>query len=517
MAYKASIVFTLFCASVLIFSQNGKYAHAADDTALHVPVNTGLSPALQSLDSSMRDIVGRLTTQTDILQRLLYTDESSIRTFLSANPGPKDSAALFLPGTTPTAGGGKSDTPVLACATRAITNPDAARALPGGAWEKLIKSGEVDPTSYAGVRVNDSSSLSCLLQEIVEQNKLALNLQIHQLLNEHIRAAQAKAFANQAQNMTIAANIEWMRKGNIRTKIDENGEVVEEKLLSVFDDPESLQQDTIERETDALVRLLLGGDELSSQVKLAPGIDPYRVARNIVMEMRSEKSSQKENAIRIASCDVLAPLSAGGLGFESEDAFLRFMGGDTSVYKGSYTAVLRAMQANPACTENGVASALRSLIQSRSTRITEKLEADRMANNGIQSIYKCKDADCSETVVALPGSAVSSIFNMGITAQERRLENVENDKDLSAIEGNESISTSLFISGIQGFNTDQLGNTSVDAAIGKFHDAIKNGYFDLQGGTTDWALGAMLQMYDQLVGREGEIRPDSNTQGQGTQ
>ena len=139
----------------------------------------------------------------DFQDTMMGDEDLSIRTLLSLNPNPGVAAELYLPGMPDSSGnaagystGGKTPTAgelasMTKCNKRKITNPLAAMPSANGAWQELLKHGKIsaDDNNYSSVEVNDSTSLTCLMQEIVEQNKLQINLQIHTLLRDYINSA----------------------------------------------------------------------------------------------------------------------------------------------------------------------------------------------------------------------------------------------------------------------------------------------------------------------------------------
>jgi hypothetical protein len=179
------------------------------------------------------------------------------------------------------------------------------------------------------------------------------------------------------------------------------------------------------------------------------------------------------------------------------ESFKKFMAGDSSAHDGPYIETLLAIRNNPACTQEGARNQVLLAIDSIANRARQEDELDRQHNGGFSSIRACDPdkPDCSETDVVLPGRVVATMLDDITSLPSERFANVESEKDLPE-EDLVSMSYTLSSEGINNFDTSLLETDSANSTVARFHDAIKNGYFDLQGGTTDWALGAMLQIYD---------------------
>lgn len=76
----------------------------------------------------------------------------------------------------------------------------------------------VNPTNPGAgpyIQVNASHSLRCLLEDILEFEKLGVSIQLHKLLKDYIADAQTKQLTNQLRNKVAAANLDWSRSGNV--------------------------------------------------------------------------------------------------------------------------------------------------------------------------------------------------------------------------------------------------------------------------------------------------------------
>ncbi len=72
-----------------------------------------------------------------------------------------------------------------------------------------------NPMAGPFIQVNASHSLRCLLEDILEFQKLGVSIQLHKLLKDYIADAQTKQLTNQLRNKVAAANLDWSRSGNV--------------------------------------------------------------------------------------------------------------------------------------------------------------------------------------------------------------------------------------------------------------------------------------------------------------
>ena len=75
--------------------------------------------------------------------------------------------------------------------------------------------------SIDAIYVNNSASLRCLLQELVEWKKLDLNLKIHSMMKNFINDAQAYLFSKQMQSYIVAGLVDWSESG-IEQQLSDN-------------------------------------------------------------------------------------------------------------------------------------------------------------------------------------------------------------------------------------------------------------------------------------------------------
>lgn len=492
---------------------------SASAIGLSVPVTAAGTAA------SGEDTAGQVSDSNDILRTLQdnfasYTvgnEDMSLRALLTGNPSSAMAVGLVLPGVKDNEIPDENDTvkaitnPDKTCILRPIADTRKGKARTGGSWDYINKNGgflpqgsdpqTMSPDDYAaqaktsgdfsGVQVNASAGLSCLLQQMVEQNKLALNLQIHNLLREQIAAAQAKAVANRLQGMNAAAVTRQSEGANSLPIRDADGNTIGYEAFPSWATPEDYACILIKRRANEMVDTVMRTD------------DPYRfdTARRIYVEQNKQ-------------CDDLTQFQQGAQGtlvnkddpdagaFASQQDVTAYYNGDSSKAKHDpLTTLSEAARSNN--NPQGSGDSAVSQFQKMASNIRSYVEVQYQANGGFLSKPECppesKNCDVSQLKNVTPGAMQrEQVLNVSNNYQ-KQLENANSQEDLAALSTDQS-TADVITEGYTNFNPDNYEKSpQMYDYIREFYNGIRNGYFDLQGGTTDWASGAMLSIYDAVV------------------
>ncbi len=430
------------------------------------------------------------------------TDES-LRSLLSLNPEQGKTAELYLSGKdeSPTNGGKTLDDTAskikVTCKTRPITDPDHAKKTQNGAWEELEKRKQIDAseTDYSMVQVNDSTSLTCLLQEIVEYNKLQINLQIHSLLRDYINNALSVGLAQRQAGLITKANIDWARKGISMTTYDkEDGTPLTQENFSVAaTDLEKYKQSLKAARSRTIKDMIVTNDTEGRSFGVCEEFK-YSVARYVLTKAHSQdKGILDTDAFSCASPIVQ---NKENTLFATED--------NTEYYDNGPIAQLEFMSSNPQNNERALGDMLESKLTADKQQIDDQTTLKYQANGGFLPTTECDptDPNCDPAFSkdVTPGSINSKIIGDSVGQQMQFLNGVKSAEDLAAAQHDGNSSTDILNMGLDNYNTSNLSpNQNVSRYIGEFVQAIHSGYFDLQNGTKDWATGAMLQIYDNTM------------------
>ncbi len=486
------------------------------------------------VDDTVRDSVdyagGRLDTlneafnsyATDFKNYVYEDDNRSLRALLSLNPETGESSQLYLPGKHNPTTGGKAEDPVdrtdkdtiaatknNACELRPITNNAKAAAIDEkSAWMRLYQQGYIDKqyTDFSATQVNNSTSLSCLLQEMVEQNKLALNLKIHSLLRDYIATAQVTQLAQRASGMIAKANIDWAKTGNKTTITDGDGNVISQESYSVLgNDPNAYTNSLTQARTRTLQNRILASNDSPDSLQIC-GSDKYAVARQLLISAHTQTSDPLDTLSSQVSCSLTNKTNPGAGLFATEDGYNQFISPGGGGSQQDSLETLQQLVLNDQNTGPGLAFALDNAQTAQIGQIQTDATNQYIAGGGILPARQCdpSDPNCDPrySEISTPGRIVGDVISGYVRSPDERLAAAKTPEDLSAVD------TSVNNSPSETILRNGLDNTDANALIPKqnpakyvsdFLNSIEGGYFDLQAGTTDWAAGAMLKIYDNVM------------------
>lgn len=356
------------------------------------------------------------------------------------------------------------------------------------------------------VQINASASVRCLLQEIVEWQKLGLSLQIHTLLKSYIADAQTKQLNNQLMNQVSAANLNWAKAGN---------EVVSSGILSsepVYETNRSQSEYNVKgRQLDHILDKASADPTAGNAVGSLGICQPWRLdtAANLARNARTEVQDPSGFEEETTSCSLTGVINPNDYSKFSESF------NDPASTQGGFATFMNTF--SPANSPLGASTAADSAARSRLLRQQEstRLEA---ANSGFKSTKKCSgDAsdpyclDQQNSIAITP--AGQNQRNVSDVAQQGN-QQIQSGNSLDATAGSSADTQSTELntnSGLLGYDETGLAQstTVVNRLIKEFYDAIEFGYFGLDGNpsltktgaqtpTSDWARGTMLSIYDQM-------------------
>lgn len=497
------------------------HAHAI---GLYVPVNDdNVAESVDYVGAQLEDLNGAFKDYVKGFKNYVYDDQSkSLHALLSLNPPMGEASQLYLPGKHTYVTGGKAKDPVdrtdsdtakdtanRACARRPITNSAAAMPLgSGSAWSELGKKGIIDQQNldYSGVSVNDSTSLTCLLQEMVEQNKLDLNLKIHQLLRDYISTAQATQLAQRASGMIAKANLDWAKSG-VKNKIyDEEGNLISEEDYSVLGtDPNAYENSLTQARARTLQQRILASNDDPNSLQIC-GNDKYTVARELLTKANTQTADPLDTLSSQVSCSLTNKTNpAAGL-FANESDYNQFISAGGGGGQQDSLDTFRDLILNFQNTGPGLAYELDNAQSNQIAQIRSDATNQYIAGGGILPARQCDpgDPNCDPrySEISTPGRIVGDMVSGYVRAPDEKLASAKTAEDLSSVDTsvNSAPSEQVLQKGLDNVDSGALIPKQDTAKYaGDFLNSIQNGYFDLQSGTTDWASGALLKIYDNVM------------------
>ena len=351
------------------------------------------------------------------------------------------------------------------------------------------------------VAVNDSGSLRCILQDVVGWQKLQLFLQFHALLKQYISDAQQKQLSNQLLNKINAANLSWAKTGE---QISQGGMLTTEPVYVT-----NLSQSVYNRNQRTLTTMI-------DQAAASPGdpvgslelCDPLGTATQLAKNERSQAQDNRDFTTSETRCSLSDPTGpfAAGTPADVQDYY-----NDPNTTKGPGSLFMLGYSMNNP-QDFGVTSA--NVVENEASRRINQGEKNYreqlIGNGGIQPTQKCSggpdDPNCDPDLTTAVSPAAQNSMTVTSAIQDNKqqiLTSASLDDTVSTSSQNAAVESNTGgknNDGLLGFDPTALQNSApnVKNLVDEFYDAIQNGYFDVNGDRTEWAQGAMLNIYDSM-------------------
>lgn len=346
------------------------------------------------------------------------------------------------------------------------------------------------------VAVNDSASLRCLLQELVEWEKLGLSVQIHSMLKTYVADAQAKQLKNQLVGKISSANQTWGKQGNMVLR---NGITSTEPVYTI-----NASQSIYDVKKAQLDHLTLkgindpnSGSPVGSLAICAPWA-PDTMA-NMVRNNRNKVEDPSDSESTVSGCNLPGIIDPNDFGKFSASF------NDPSSIQGGLTTFAHLVS-NPQDSPLGAIMVADSLADGRLAR-QEQTKRDEFANTGARAQKECSggvdDPYCLDTLATAVTPQYLTAENQK-TAMNSSLEAVMDGDTLDGmgLQGQEEQAAMLTknAGGYLGNDTTNIATskTAVNDLVREFYDVIEIGYFGIQENTIDWAQATMLMIYDEM-------------------
>jgi hypothetical protein len=346
------------------------------------------------------------------------------------------------------------------------------------------------------VQINTSGSLRCLLEEVVEWQKLGLSVQIHQLLKQYIADAQTKQLNNQLMNQVAAANLDWAKAGN---QVNNNGVLSNEAVYNT-----NISQSRYNKNTRQLEHITdqAAADPASGNPVGSLGIcEPWRLdtTADMVRNNRTGVEDPVSYTEESTECKLDTVINPNDYSKFSDNF------NDPANKQGGFLTYMNTIS-NPEDTPLGAATRADQAASGRIARQGQTTDAEN-ANTGFTPTKVCSglpdDPYCldqqNSTAISPGGQNQQAVTDM---AKQGDIQ-VQNGNTLDAKGGPDAENQSTILntqSGVYGYDATplQTSQTVVNQLVQEFYDAIEYGYFGISVDTTEWAQGTMLMIYDEM-------------------
>lgn len=384
-------------------------------------------------------------------------------------------------------------------AVASSTNSDGEEGLPhtipvggprgGEGWEEYVK-------------INASASQRCLLQEIIEWQKLGLSVQIHHMLKVYIADAQTKQLNNQLRNRIAAANLNWGKAGNV---VDNNGALSNTAVYNL-----NSTQNIVNKNTRQL-------DHIAAQGAADPASGNPAGSLNIPEVWRLDTTATMVRNNRTDDPINFTSEATGGTLTSTINPrdWSRFSDNlnDTASIEGglaTFDAILLGNCNSPL----DCASTANIAAYGRIDRQQDATLAESQAT-GFESTKECSglpdDPHCLDTrstAVSPGGQNYETISRNAAQGDDQVAANTTLDGNAATSSELQSLQLNTQ-GGAFGYDATplQTSQTSVNQLIQELYDTILYGYFGIDSNpslhnegipTTEWAQATMLMIYDEM-------------------
>ncbi len=359
------------------------------------------------------------------------------------------------------------------------------------------------PAAGGFVQVNYSHSLRCLLEEMVEWQKLGLSIQINQMLKTYISDAQTAQLQGQLANKISAANINYVNNGNI---VNNNGAITSTALYNtnatqnIYNVKERQLAHALDQAAaDPTAGNPVGSWDIYSDWRLPTAANMASNARDDVEDPFNFTTSVTQSTMG----SYLAPGTSGQF-FEDFNS--------TSILAGKDgITTFSAMLNNSANSPLGAMTLADQVAQSRLAN-QEKAKLLDMNTTGFSSASKCSerpdDIYCLEQQNSTAVTPAGEVQRSAGDSAGNGMQQVRTAKTLDGGAGSpaEAQTSQIAQGGLNNYDTTglQTSQTAVTKLVKEFYDVINFGYFGVHQDSREWAQATMLMIYDEM-----KFDPDS--------
>lgn len=460
----------------------------------------------------------RLNPKFDRYLRMFETFQADFDdTFGDATPdGTTDSLRDLISGSDPQGIAAEE------CATRGTI--DEVVSWEDGPWEWALASTSAAgnagdlyaPHELEGLQVNKSASLRCLLQELVEWEKLGLNLQIHALLKQYISDAQTKQLGNQLRDEITAANLNWAKRG---IEVNNAGVVTTQPVYITNVNRYVLDRTGREVE-DVTDRVAASPTDPEGSYNMCEDLK-MRTAQSVASNMRDNAQDPFDTAKSRLECSADKP----GIGIVGNQTDMRYLHTDPGATQGP--GVLETLQNMYQQPQNWDASAA-GLARDQAGRQVRSATYDfeKQLTPGVLGTEECSgvqgDPRCvtaNRTITSPSGARNADTISRMSGQGTRQIEEGDTLSQHATGEAPEDQDNLISTGGLLNYDTQPLAEqeTAVNMLVKEFNNVIDFAYFDTSydpahnGGnepgddsqeipfhTREWGIATMLMIYDEM-------------------
>ena len=356
------------------------------------------------------------------------------------------------------------------------------------AYYFLPQTGELDDAV-----INQSHSLRCLLQELVEWEKLDLNIQLHTMVKEHFSNAQTYMLNQQLLNTLAAATIAGAQHFQQHTILPGGTPELANSTVYVANLKQNI--DNIEqREIEGLTKEISGGgtvgDGTVADLGLPLGTRDY-IAEQVKRNLQTKTDFEELQKI-FSVCDQKNP--------ENDP-------NNPDEYK--------PMVNRSVCTPVVASSILENYGGEKLEQAKENQKLQLSMSGGYLSKENCGDDPyCRTPTVETPGDILGKNLYNSLSTGIRAMEESDTAGEGTSADAQE-LTLNIMKKGLGDIDVSALANNQQTLAelFNEFEYVLLD-YYGIDEGTTNWSRNALVNIWDDIMYAGGSATKASQLQEQ---
>ena len=319
--------------------------------------------------------------------------------------------------------------------------------------------------------INNSTSLNCLLQELVEWEKLQINMQMHSMIKEYFTDAQTYMLSQQLLGTLAAATIEWSNKELQHTFYIDG--VATTTKGAIYGDVDNVAMRMASSELSGGIDEITGGAVAKNDLGLALA-KQNSIAKNVNDNLREKDSfSELKNLVG----NVPSPVGNNPI-----DAY-------------TYAARTSALT---------VTDLVQSSIAQRMTQAADKQKSQWETYGGYLSDLDCgADPFCRNPTIKTPGNILSKNLSDAIGVGTKALGTADELGETTGTSSQE-LTYKLQQIGLRDYQVQQLlSNQQTPQELFNEFEFVLTDYYGINEGTTHWSRNMLINTWDDIMWGSG--------------
>ena len=315
--------------------------------------------------------------------------------------------------------------------------------------------------------INNSTSLNCLLKEMVEWEKLQINMQMHHMVKEYFTDAQTYMLSQQLLNTLAAATIEWSNKDLQRTIWIDGVATTTAGAIYGSSGAGGQAQNALWGGDDEIRGGAIAGNDL--------GLNPDVAERDYIAKTVTENLRSEDPLEALQKVVKWEPLPAGSSAKEIQ----------VHNMKNSALNLTGTIQSN---------------IAQRMVQAADRAQTQWEVHGGVLSDIDCGgDPYCRDWTIKTPGNILGEALSDATKVGKDGLKTADSFGETTGTSSQE-LSYKLQQDSLRDYNVQQLlTNQQTPQELFNEFEFVLTDYYGINEGTTNWARNMLVNTWDDTM------------------